>query len=263
MKLFNAPELKNDPVNHGLQRTILNIDHYVGADIRENRKISDDITLFDNSGRSITIAYDESIWNYCLEHFKIKIDYTISESVNQIESKCGMTKLVNHIHCILDDKAVISFLINDTYGYIELPYGTLKYIGIQFKDYDAHIEYEKCMDIVPENQETNQDTKPSIISMPCHTGDRVWFLGRSNMIIHGKVIGFTETHIIAVTSESAYNQSADYLPLKEWGISIAKEETEEDSISASAIFSKLEYGSINSNYSEDHNFYTKNLYYNM
>jgi len=60
-----------------------------------------------------------------------------------------------------------------------------------------------------------------IIKIPCKTGDTVWFIdqwGRSAS--WGKVIAFTETHIIVDTAFTEYRKYKEFLPISEWNISI-------------------------------------------
>lgn len=60
-----------------------------------------------------------------------------------------------------------------------------------------------------------------IIKIPCKTGDTVWFIDQwGRFASWGKVIAFTETHIIVDTAFTEYKKYKEFLPISEWGISI-------------------------------------------
>lgn len=58
------------------------------------------------------------------------------------------------------------------------------------------------------------------IQVPCKTGDPVWFADQWGFASWGKVVGFTETHIIVDSTFTEYRKRKELLPISEWNISI-------------------------------------------
>jgi len=63
-----------------------------------------------------------------------------------------------------------------------------------------------------------------VINAPCKTGDMIWFINSWGSVSWGKVVAFTETHIIAWSSFTEYKSFKEFLPISEWNISIVKSE---------------------------------------
>lgn len=60
-----------------------------------------------------------------------------------------------------------------------------------------------------------------VINIPCNTGDIIWFINQYDSVSWGYVVGFTETHIIVWSAYTEYRSIKEFLPMKEWNISIS------------------------------------------